>query len=89
MSIAQGDPAQARLHLARAQETASLLTYALPWLAVQCRLQLGLAHLALADAAEVRTLLLEIDDIHTPSPRDRNQSMTWQPQEVWTFFTQF
>jgi len=63
LSIAQGDPARARLHLARAQETTPLLTYALPWLAVQCRLQLGLAHLALADAAEVRTLLLEIDDI--------------------------
>jgi LuxR family maltose regulon positive regulatory protein len=63
LSIALGDPARARLHLARAQETAPLLTYALPWLAVQCRLQLGLAHLALADAAEVRTLLLEIDDI--------------------------
>ena len=63
VSIAQGDPARARLHLARAQGTAPLLTYALPWLAVQCRLQLGLAHLALADAAEVRTLLLEIDDI--------------------------
>jgi LuxR family transcriptional regulator, maltose regulon positive regulatory protein len=63
VSIAQGDPVRARMHLARAQETASLLTYALPWLAVQCRLQLGLAHLALADAAEVRTLLLEIDDI--------------------------
>jgi poly(3-hydroxybutyrate) depolymerase len=29
------------------------------------------------------------DDIHTPSPRDRGQSMTWQPQEVWTFLTQF
>jgi poly(3-hydroxybutyrate) depolymerase len=29
------------------------------------------------------------DDIHTPSPRDRNQSMTWQPQEVWSFLTQF
>ena len=29
------------------------------------------------------------DDIHTPSPRDRNQSTTWQPQEVWTFLTQF
>ena len=63
LSIGQGDPARARQHLARAQEMGPLLTYALPWLAVQCRLQLGLAHLALADAAEVRTLLLEIDDI--------------------------
>jgi len=29
------------------------------------------------------------DDIHTPSPRDRGQSSTWQPAEVWTFLTQF
>ena len=29
------------------------------------------------------------DDIHTPSPRDKGQSTTWQPKEVWTFFTQF
>jgi poly(3-hydroxybutyrate) depolymerase len=26
---------------------------------------------------------------HDPSPRDPGQSTTWNPQEVWTFFTQF
>ena len=29
------------------------------------------------------------DDIHTPSPRDSGKSTTWQPQEVWTFLSQF
>jgi poly(3-hydroxybutyrate) depolymerase len=29
------------------------------------------------------------DDIHTPSPRDKGASTTWQPKEVWTFLTQF
>jgi poly(3-hydroxybutyrate) depolymerase len=26
---------------------------------------------------------------HDPSPKDPGQSMTWAPQEAWTFFTQF
>ncbi len=26
---------------------------------------------------------------HDPSPKDPGQSTTWNPQEVWTFFTQF
>jgi poly(3-hydroxybutyrate) depolymerase len=26
---------------------------------------------------------------HDPSPKDPGQSMTWNPQEAWTFFTQF
>lgn len=29
------------------------------------------------------------DEGHTPSPRDRGESTTWNPREVWTFFTQF
>lgn len=29
------------------------------------------------------------DEGHTPSPKDRGQSTTWNPREVWTFFTQF
>jgi LuxR family maltose regulon positive regulatory protein len=39
------------------------LTSAVPWLAVQTRLELAQVHLALADSAGARTLLLEIDDI--------------------------
>ena len=29
------------------------------------------------------------DEGHTPSPRDRGASTTWNPREVWTFFSQF
>lgn len=29
------------------------------------------------------------DGGHTPSPVDRGASSTWNPKEVWTFFTQF
>jgi poly(3-hydroxybutyrate) depolymerase len=29
------------------------------------------------------------DDIHTPSPKDKGATTTWQPKEVWTFLTQF
>jgi LuxR family maltose regulon positive regulatory protein len=63
VAVAQGDPKQARLCLAEAEEMSPLLTYALPWLAVQYRLQMGAAYLALADAADVRNLVLQIDDV--------------------------
>jgi hypothetical protein len=26
---------------------------------------------------------------HDPSPKDPGQSMTWNPEESWKFFTQF
>ncbi|WP_438000417.1 hypothetical protein WMF26_11845 [Sorangium sp. So ce185] len=29
------------------------------------------------------------DGDHTPSPKDKGQSTTWNPREVWDFFTQF
>jgi LuxR family maltose regulon positive regulatory protein len=40
-----------------------MLTYALPYLAVQTRIELARAHLALADPAGARTLLREIDEL--------------------------
>jgi len=40
-----------------------LLTYALPHLAVQARIELARAHLALADLAGARTLMREVDDL--------------------------
>ena len=45
-----GDPERAHAHLARAQRLRLGLTYALPHLAVQARLELGRAYLTLADA---------------------------------------
>ena len=40
-----------------------MLTYALPYLAVQARIELARVHLALADAEGARTLLREIDEV--------------------------
>jgi LuxR family maltose regulon positive regulatory protein len=40
-----------------------LLTYAIPHVAVQARIELTRAHLALGDIAGARTLLREIDDL--------------------------
>ena len=46
-----------------AQRLRGLLTYAVPVLAVQTRLELTRAHLVLTDIAGVRTLLREIDEL--------------------------
>ena len=45
-----------------------MLTYALPYLAVQTRIELARAHLALADPAGARTLLREIDELFRRRP---------------------
>jgi len=52
-----------RQHLVRAQRTRPLLTYALPHLAIQARIELARVYLALADLAGARTLVREIDDL--------------------------
>ena len=62
-ALRDGIPGEALADLERATELRPRLTHALPWLAVQARLQLALAHLGLADATEARKLLLEVDDI--------------------------
>ena len=62
-ALHRGDGAGARRALARAQRTRHLLSYAVPYLAVQARIELARIHLALADLAGARTLLREIDDV--------------------------
>jgi LuxR family transcriptional regulator, maltose regulon positive regulatory protein len=57
-----GDAPAARRQLVRAQRPRPLLTYAIPHLAVQARIELTRAHLALADLAGARTLMREIDE---------------------------
>jgi LuxR family transcriptional regulator, maltose regulon positive regulatory protein len=52
-----------REELTRAQRLRPGLTYALPHLAVQTRLELARCHVALADFAAARTLLRETDEI--------------------------
>ena len=53
----------ARALLARAQHLTPLLTDAIPWLAVQARLELARAYVTLRDAAAARALLAEVDDV--------------------------
>jgi LuxR family maltose regulon positive regulatory protein len=45
-----------------------LLSYAVPHLAVQARIELSRAHLALGDLAAARTLIREIDELLTRRP---------------------
>jgi LuxR family transcriptional regulator, maltose regulon positive regulatory protein len=59
----QGDIPAARQELVSAQRKRPVLTYALPYLAVQARIELARVHLALADLAGARTLMREIDDL--------------------------
>jgi LuxR family transcriptional regulator, maltose regulon positive regulatory protein len=57
------DVPAARRELVSAQRSRPLLTYAAPQFAVQARIGLAHAHLALADLPGARTLLREIDDL--------------------------
>jgi LuxR family transcriptional regulator, maltose regulon positive regulatory protein len=58
-----GDRQAACQELVIAQRSRSLLTYALPYIAVQARTELARVHLALADPAGARTLLRETDEL--------------------------
>ncbi len=62
-AVHRGDLAAARRALVSAQRLRPSLTYAIPHLAVQARIQLVHVHLALADTAGARTLMREIDEI--------------------------
>jgi LuxR family maltose regulon positive regulatory protein len=62
-ALHRGDDAEARRALVRAQRTRHLLSYAVPYLAVQARTELARTHLGLADPAGARTLLREIDEV--------------------------
>ena len=57
------DVAMARHELIRAQRLRPLLTYAMPQLAVQARIELTRVHLALADVAGAKTLILEVNEL--------------------------
>jgi len=62
-ALHRGDAAAAREALVRAQRLRPLLTYAMPQLAVQARIELTRVHLALGDIAGARTLMQEIDEL--------------------------
>jgi LuxR family transcriptional regulator, maltose regulon positive regulatory protein len=59
----RGDVPAARQELGCAQRLRPLLTYALPYLAVQARIELARVCLALADRAGARALMREVDDL--------------------------
>lgn len=63
IALHQGSRQRAREELARAQRLRPALTYAIPHLAVQARLELAACHLALPDPDAARALLREIDQI--------------------------
>ena len=62
-ALHRGDVQAARQELVSAQRLRHLLTYAMPQLAVQARIELTRVHLALADIAGARTLMREIDEL--------------------------
>ena len=64
-----GDVPAVRQELVSAQRLRSLLTYALPHLAVQARIEITGAHIALADIAGARTLTREVDELLRRRPR--------------------
>jgi LuxR family transcriptional regulator, maltose regulon positive regulatory protein len=63
VAIHRGDVRAARRELVSAQHLRPLLTYALPHLPVQARIELTHVHLAPADAAGARTLMREVDQL--------------------------
>jgi LuxR family transcriptional regulator, maltose regulon positive regulatory protein len=63
VAIQAGSVAAARTHLESAEELRAGVTRALPWLAVQTRLELARCHLSLADPAKARMLLAEADGV--------------------------
>ena len=63
VALHRGDVPAARQQLVSAQRVRPLLTYALPHLAVQARIELTRVHLALGDLAGARTLMREIDEL--------------------------
>jgi LuxR family maltose regulon positive regulatory protein len=62
-ALHRADLPAARQHLVTAQHLRPLLTQALPYLAVQARIELARVHLALADLAAARTLMQEVDEL--------------------------
>jgi LuxR family maltose regulon positive regulatory protein len=61
--LRQGRWDQARTDLTAAHDLSRSLTDALPWFAVQTRLELARAHVTLRDADSARALLTEVGDI--------------------------
>ena len=59
----RGDVPVVRRELVSAQRLRPVLTYAIPHLAVQARLELARVHFAVADLAGAKTLMREVDEL--------------------------
>ena len=68
IALHQADRLRAIAELTRAQRLRPGLTYALPHLAVQARIELARCHLALSDFAAARILLQEVSEVLTRAP---------------------
>jgi len=64
----RGDVPAVRQQLVSAQRLRPVVTYAMPHIAVQARIELTRVHLALADIAGARTLMREIDELLNRRP---------------------
>jgi LuxR family transcriptional regulator, maltose regulon positive regulatory protein len=62
-ALHRGDVPEGKAHLARAARLRPLLTYAIPWGAVQTMLELGRAYLMLDDLAGARAVLRQARDV--------------------------
>jgi LuxR family transcriptional regulator, maltose regulon positive regulatory protein len=62
-ALHRGNLPAARQELVSAQRLRSLLTYALPHIAVQARIELIRVYLGIADLAGARTLMREVDEL--------------------------
>jgi LuxR family maltose regulon positive regulatory protein len=67
-TLHRGDVAAAKEHLARAARLRPLLSYAIPFLAVQTLLELGRAYLALDDVAGARAVVWQARDVLQQRP---------------------
>jgi LuxR family maltose regulon positive regulatory protein len=68
LAVETRQTASARKQLVRAMRMRPQLSYAIPWLAVQTRVELARVHLALADVEGARTLLREAGDVFQHRP---------------------
>jgi LuxR family maltose regulon positive regulatory protein len=68
VALHEGDRPRAEAELTRAQRLRPGLTYALPHLAVQARIEVARCYLALSDVGAARTLLREADEILARRP---------------------
>ncbi|MFZ2047408.1 MAG: LuxR C-terminal-related transcriptional regulator, partial [Trebonia sp.] len=69
MALHEADRPRAEAELTRAQRLRPGLTYAVPHMAVQARIELARCHLALFDLGAARTLLREAEEILVRRPR--------------------